>query len=63
MFPLVLVKWHSGRPPNAAPVGGGEPILSADGSVLGAVGVSGVSPELDRACALEGLTAAIASEK
>ena len=49
--------------PNAAPVGGGEPILSADGSVLGAVGVSGVSPELDRACALDGFTAAIASEK
>ena len=27
------------------------------------VGVSGVSPELDRACALDGFTAAIASEK
>ena len=48
--------------PNAAPVGGGEPVLLADGQVSGGVGVSGASAELDAECARAGLAHALANK-
>ena len=48
--------------PNAAPVGGGEPILLAEGRVSGGVGVSGASAELDADCAKAGLARALANK-
>ena len=48
--------------PNAAPVGGGEPVLLADGQVSGGVGVSGASADLDAECAKAGPARALANK-
>lgn len=39
----------------AVPVAGGVIVRGADGAALGAVGVSGASPDEDEACALHGI--------
>ena len=41
--------------PGVAAIAGGVPILSADGVLIGGVGVSGASKDQDVACALAGL--------
>lgn len=41
-----------------APVGGGVPVYSKDGDLLGAIGVSGASQEQDIACAEAGIAKA-----
>jgi len=41
--------------PGVAAMGGGQPIFSGDGALLGGVGVSGASEDQDVACALAGL--------
>ena len=48
--------------PNAAPVGGGEPVMINDGKVAGAVGVSGASAEFDAECAKAGIAAALSAD-
>ena len=45
--------------PDAAPVGGGEPVVLSDGTLAGGVGVSGAAAELDVACAKSGMAAAM----
>jgi len=42
---------------NVVPVAGGVLVRDADGSVVGAVGVSGHLPDHDEACALRGIAA------
>nr|WP_286207864.1 heme-binding protein [Hephaestia sp. MAHUQ-44] len=44
--------------PNVATMGGGVPIYTADGALLGGVGVSGGKPADDIACATAGIAAA-----
>ena len=44
--------------PDLAPVEGGEPIVFVEGEILGGVGVSGKSSELDAACARAGINSA-----
>lgn len=51
----------SGNPYSAIPdillLGGGLPIITKDGQHIGAIGVSGATPELDELCAQAGLDA------
>jgi len=44
--------------PHVATIGGGVPIYSADGVLLGGVGTSGGSPDEDAACGAAGIEAA-----
>ena len=44
--------------PAVVTVPGGAPVFAADGSFVGAVGVSGEAPTDDEACALAGISAA-----
>ena len=44
--------------PGVVTVPGGAPVYAADGTVVGAVGVSGEAPPDDEACALAGIAAA-----
>jgi glc operon protein GlcG len=44
--------------PNVATMQGGVPIYTADGALLGGVGISGGKPAEDAACAVEGIEAA-----
>lgn len=43
---------------NVLPAAGGVRILSADGTVLGAVGITGDTSDHDEACAIAGISAA-----
>jgi uncharacterized protein GlcG (DUF336 family) len=53
-----LANWNAPNAPGIATFPGGVPVFTADGKALGAVGVSGMSPSEDVACARAGLEAA-----
>ena len=44
-----------GSIPNILLLGGGLPILTTDGTHLGAIGISGATPDLDELCAQAGI--------
>ena len=53
-----MAKWDSANVPGIATFPGGIPFYSANGSPLGAIGVSGSSPDGDLACAKAAVAAA-----
>lgn len=53
-----LANWNAPNAPGIATFPGGVPVFTADGKPLGSVGVSGMTPAEDVACAKAGLAAA-----
>jgi len=51
-------KWNVPTAPNIATAPGGLPLLAADGTAIGGVGVSGGPADADEACAAAGIAAA-----
>ncbi len=57
-FPSAVTAGWGGPAPGMANWGGGVPFVAADGTPLGAIGVSGAETEDDIACGLAGIAAA-----
>ncbi len=58
-----LARWNLPDAPGMATVPGGVSVFTADGAPLGAIGVSGSTPDADLACAMAGVAAAGLTDK